>query len=102
MSRALASAATAAAREETLAELRADMYAASSQGPRDSTWATWCALAEAWQVPPLPMSSDTILKVVGSLKKGGYRSAQQYVSRARLEHVRALRRSPSPAAKLAI
>ena len=102
LKKALASAATPAAREEALAELRADMYAPSSQGPRDSTWTTWCALAEAWRVPPVPVTSDTVLKVVASLKKGGYRAAQQYVSRARIEHVRAMRRSPSPAAKLAI
>ena len=99
---ALAAAASPESRAEALEELREDMYANSSQASRDSVWITWRAIAQAWRVPPIPLTAEVVTSVCASLKKGGHRSAQQYVSRARLEHVRTLRRSPSPAAKLAI
>ena len=89
-------------REQTLRALREDMYAPSAKATQDSVWNTWRAIAAAWDVKPLPLTGDTVLRVVASLKAGRYRAPQQYVSRARVEHVRVARRSPSPYAKLCI
>ena len=99
---ALAAASTADSRAEALKELHEDMYAASGRNSRDSIWTTWCTIAQAWRIAPLPLTAELVTKMCASFKKGQYRSPQQYVSRARLEHVRTTRRSPSPAAKLAI
>ena len=99
---ALAAAATPESRKQALEELHADFYAQSSGASRDSIWKTWRAIAAAWQIPPVPLSAETVFKVAASLKAGGYRAPQQYVARARLEHVKVTRRSPSPAAKQAI
>jgi len=44
----------------TLNTFRHDIYASSSQKPRDSLWNTWCRIAATWQLPPLPVTSELI------------------------------------------
>ena len=68
------------------ADFQRDKFAASSQGPRDSRWKTWCAMAEQRGSPPLPVTADLVAKVGALLKLGRYRSAAQYFSVAKSFH----------------
>jgi len=73
-------------RASALRDLKANLYAASSTGPRDSLWSTWLYFAGQWGIPPLPVVADTVLKMAAALRAGSYRSPEQYFSRARQEH----------------
>ena len=95
-------AAAPAVQQEALAALQRDMYARTSSGPLDSRRTTWTRLAAAWGLPPLPLTVDLIHRVGASLKRGGYRSAEQYFSTARLWHVQELNQEVPPAVALAI
>ena len=68
-------------------DLEADFYAASSKRPRDSLWTTWQTLSASWGSRPLPMTPKLCKQVAASLKAGAYRSAANYFSRARQEHI---------------
>ena len=74
-------------RQSTLAKFRQDIWARSNTASRDSRWATWCKICVAWQIPPVPLTVDTVHVVASSFKAAGYRSARQYFSRARREHI---------------
>ena len=74
-------------RQITLAKFRQDIWARSNTASRDSRWATWCKICAAWQIPPVPLTVDTVHMVASSFKAAGYRSARQYFSRARREHI---------------
>ena len=89
-SRAAVSAALATehGRQAALRRLDSDVYANSSRAPRDSLWATWVFVANAWGIPPVPVTEDTVRRVAAGLKAGGYRVPEQYFSRARQEHLR--------------
>ena len=52
----------------------------------DARWRTWTRLAHAWEMQPL--TPEIIEKVASSLQAGGYKSAKQYFSRAKREHMR--------------
>ena len=80
-------AALPANRSMAIEMLQSEMYAPSSQDPRSAKWATWCEFARAWEQPPIPLTVKLIEAVGASFKAGTYRSARQYVSRAREEHV---------------
>lgn len=71
-----------------LNELEDAKFANSSRIARDALWRTWTKIAAAWGLPPLPLTSDLVNKIGASLKRGGYRSASNYFSRAREEHLR--------------
>ena len=95
---ALAAAAEPASRQRALSELEADEFAMTSLAPRASLWRTWVRLHDVWFesealaavgtcVPVLPLSPVKISAVLSSLKQGGYRSAANYASRAKDEHI---------------
>ena len=95
-------AAEPAVQQDALAALRRDMYARTSSGPADSRRTTWTRLAAAWGLPPLPLTVQLVHRVGASLKRGGYRSAEQYFSTARLWHVQEHNQEVPPAVALAI
>ena len=82
--------ATEGGRRRALAAVDRDVYAASSRAPRDSLWSTWVFIATSWGEAPLPVTPAVIRLVAAGLKSGGYRSCEQYFSRARQEHLRVL------------
>ena len=63
-----------------------DRWAASSQAPRDSRWATWTRLSEKGGIPSLPVTKESLFAVGALLKAGGYRSSAQYGSIAKQKH----------------
>ena len=71
------------------------MYAQSSKKPREALWKTWCVMASAWNLPPVPLTEELILKVGASFKAGQYRSPQNYFSRAVQEHRSLTKANPS-------
>ncbi|CAE7216757.1 unnamed protein product [Symbiodinium natans] len=73
--------------EDALAELFEDIWARSNLASGDARWRTWTRLCRAWRVDALPLTRDVVEKVSASLKRGGYRSARQYFSQARRQHV---------------
>ena len=83
-------------RQAALQEFREGIWARSNKRPQDSRWRSWCRICSAWQVPPVPLTTEVIERVAASLKVGGYRSGRQFFSRARREH-RVRVRQPVPA-----
>ena len=73
-------------RKRTHDELTKDFYAPSCQDSRQSVWKTWCTIAQAWNLLPLPLTDELVLAVGASLKHGGYRSSKNYFNRAQQEH----------------
>eukprot|EP00971_Amphidinium_carterae_P201340 3995441-Amphidinium_carterae.3 len=49
----------------------------------DARWRTWCTLAKAWNLQPLPITKDLVHPVGASLKAGGYKSADLYYTTGR-------------------
>ena len=86
LSKALASA-QPDAREATIERFRRDIWAPSNQGPPAARWRTWAKVCDAWAIPALPLTMDSVEKVAAALKEGGYRSARQYFACARREQV---------------
>ena len=80
-------AAEPANREASLRALEDDMYAQSNTASRDSLWHTWCVLANAWDLPPVPITIALAKGMASSFKAGTYRSARNYFNRAKEEHV---------------
>lgn len=58
----------------------------SCHDSRQSIWNTWCTIAKAWDLLPLPITDELVLAEGASLKHGGYRSSKNYFSRAIQEH----------------
>ena len=74
-------------RQKARDEMMQDIFARSSQGPRESKWNTWCLIAEAWGHEPTPITRELAIDMASAFKKGQYRSARQYFHRAKEEHV---------------
>ena len=72
-------------RKRTHDELTRDFYAPSCQDSRQSVWKTWCTIAQAWNLLPVPLTEELVLAVGASLKHGGYRASKNYFSRAQQE-----------------
>ena len=81
--------------DQLIIDLENDMYAHSSKKPREALWKTWCVMASAWNLPPVPLTEELILKVGASFKAGQYRSPQNYFSRAVQEHRSLTKANPS-------
>ena len=75
-------AALAEHRRDALADLDENVLARSSQAPLQSRVRTWVDLCQAWAVEPWPISLEAIRNVAASLRRGGYRSAQNYFDAA--------------------
>ena len=67
---------------ESLADLDGAILARSSEGPFRSRVRTWVDLTAAWALPAWPISLDSVSKVAASLRRGRYRSAQNYFDAA--------------------
>ena len=80
--------------DQLIIDLEEDMYAQSSKAPRVALWKTWCTMAQAWNLPPVPLTEELILKVGASFKAGQYRSPQNYFSRALQEHRNLTKNNP--------
>ncbi|CAE7028562.1 unnamed protein product [Symbiodinium natans] len=80
-------AASPALRQQALSTLHQLEYAATTQRTRSSRWKSWCTLAEAWDLPPIPITTNLVDAIGASLRFGGYKSAKQLFSQAAQEHV---------------
>jgi len=96
------SAAAATNRQSALNCLERDKFAASSHKPIQSRWKTWCSLADAWNIPPLPLTTNTINCIAASLKAGEYVSCKNYFETAVQQHVKTTGCMPPPAVSTAI
>ena len=74
-------------REAALAKLNADIYSRSNSGPHVSRMRTWTRLANAWHLPPMPITAELLRAIGASFKEGGYRSSHLYFSTAKKQHV---------------
>ena len=88
-------------RKRTHDDLTRDFYAPSCHDSRQSIWNTWCTIAKAWDLLPIPITDELVLAVGASLKNGGYRSSKNFFSRAMQEH-RDQCINPLPASTLAL
>ena len=82
--------ATQVSRETGLADLHNDMNAQSALGSRASLLSSWVRFHQLWFGPemhPFPLTTFKIYAVGAMLKAGGYRSAPNFLSRAKEEHV---------------
>ena len=46
--------------DQLIIDLENDMYAQSSKKPREALWKTWCIMASAWNLPPVPLTEELI------------------------------------------
>ena len=77
-------------RDSALQDLRHDMHAQSAIGSRASLLSSWLRFHHLWfglEVQPFPLTTFKIYAVGAMLKAGGYRSAPNFLSRAKEEHV---------------
>ena len=55
-----------------------------------------------WGLQPTPLTVNLVRRMAASLREGGYRAVDQYFSRARQEHLRAIGEAPSDVVEDAI
>ena len=72
-----------------MADLLNDVQANNTKKTTGAQWTTILKALEEWGVSPWPMSKDKVIRLAASLKRGGFRSARNYLS---LYRVRAARR----------
>ena len=53
-------------------------------------------MASAWNLPPVPLTEELVVKVGASFKAGHYKSPQNYFSRASQEHRQLTKQHPTP------
>jgi len=85
-----------------LAEIEDLKFSNSSKNSRSAQWKTWAKLAEAWCLPPLPLSVDLVNKMAASFRAGGYRSTSNYFARAKEQHLQCIGEPVSPRTSCAI
>ena len=64
-----------------------DKWSANSKGNADSRWDTWTQVASIMGVHPLPLTEESVDKVIACFKAKGYRSVSKYVGAARRRHL---------------
>ena len=83
----------AADRDSLIDQVNVARHAASAQAPRDSLLCTWCKILREWHgedTQVVPVQPEDIIIIVGAvMKKKGYRSFPNYVSRVKELHIRA-------------
>ena len=95
--------ATLEARESALKRIDNLCYAKSARGVRGALWSTWEHFAVThWGLQPIPLTVNLVRRMAASLREGGYRAVDQYFSRARQEHLRAIGEAPSDVVEDAI
>ena len=75
---------TRALRRQALERLAADVYSASAGKVVEARLRTVATLMRAWGEEPLPPTAAKMRHLCASLKAGGYRSAEAYVSAYRM------------------
>ena len=75
---------TPVARAQAVEEFRADIYAASSVPGIKSRLRFLAKALRPWQQTPWPITIKKIERIGSALKKGGYRSADSYLSQYRV------------------
>ena len=61
-------------------ELERDILSASGRGPADSRLRTVQSMLDMWDLPLLPPTQKQVLALGATLKKGGHKSPEQYLS----------------------
>lgn len=87
---ALAATESPCRRQAAYDELVSHIHAASSSGPQETLWTTWCDFHAHWwgtDMPVLPLTPEKVYCVASMFKRGGYRSFANYMSRAKAEHI---------------
>jgi hypothetical protein len=67
-------------RASALASLADNVLAPSSQKPNDSRIKVWLQICQAWSVDPWPLCKENLQCFAASLKRGRYRSVDQYIA----------------------
>ena len=93
----IAAAAATAASEESMAtaitKLLRDQFATTSMAARNSQLRTWLSMHRMAfcrsddPPPPFPLTEDIIVRVAALFKAAGYRSFDNYIGRAKAEHI---------------
>eukprot|EP00971_Amphidinium_carterae_P180015 3570740-Amphidinium_carterae.1 len=100
--RGLQPALAAAGSDQALEALEDAKFAKTTRFARDARWNTWCTLASAWRLEPLPVTKELVHAIGASLKAGRHKSADQYYTRAVQEHTDRVGQRPSHDVLLAI
>ena len=68
-------------------QFTAGVYAASSQSSHVSRWSRAMQMLSDWQLSPLPVTAEKMLKLGASLKQGGFLSAVRGASPTQLQYI---------------
>ena len=71
---------SASARSEAVQELLRDVHAPSTRKAQEMKWRTVVRALEPWSLDPCPPSREAIVALGAALKKGGYASAESYLT----------------------
>ena len=77
-------------RAQALEELDKEVLAKTTTGPYESRILVWRRLCAKWELPAFPLDERNVRAVAASLKRGRYRSSEQYFSAAASFQVRRL------------
>ena len=77
-------------RAQALEELDKEVLAKTTMGPYESRILVWRRLCAKWELPAFPLDERNVRAVAASLKRGRYRSSEQYFSAAASFQVRRL------------
>ena len=72
--------ATEMERRSAVQDLTEDIYAATSQRSNFFKWKTIVDMLSKWNLSPLPPTREAVVALGAALKRGGYRSAESYLS----------------------
>ena len=65
-------------RAQALEELDKEVLAKTTMGPYESRILVWRRLCAKWELPAFPLDERNVRAVAASLKRGRYRSSEQY------------------------
>ena len=69
-------------------EFMALRYANGTLDTKDSSFKTWCEIAAARGLEPLPVTTDKLVEISAVLRASGYRSGLAYILEAKQRHLR--------------
>ena len=65
---------------EAMADLLNNVEAKTTKRTTGAQWTTILKALEEWGLSPWPISKDKVIRLAASLKRGGFRSARNYLS----------------------
>ena len=83
-------------RTQALAELDQEVLSKTTIGPYESRLLVWRRICAKWDVPAFPLDDRNVRAVAASLKRGRYRSSEQYFSAAAAHQARRLHMTVPP------